>query len=160
MMPAVPARVDLVTSAGRSARSRLKAAAVGVVGALLVPLPAAAAPAPCEQALRYAAQSGTGLMRIGTLDLGPAGRTDKPVKNVGVGDAKSALVAQAPVNIAALGRMLNGGPADRKALTEVQQQTAPPNQQEPVERIYGATEAGPLSLGRSKITVRAHWEPG
>jgi hypothetical protein len=160
MMPAVPARVDLVTSADRPARGRVRAAALGVIGALLVPLPAAAAPAPCEQALRYAAQSGTGLLRIGHLDLGPAGRTDQPIKNVGVGDAKSALVAQAPVNAAALGRVLNGGPADRKALTEVVQQTAPPNQQEPVQRKHAATEAGPFRLGPSKLTVNAHWEPG
>jgi hypothetical protein len=77
-----------------------------------------------------------------------------------VGDAKSALVAQAPVNAGALGRVLNGGPADRKALTEVVQQTAPPNQQEPVQRKHAATEAGPFRLGPSQLTVNAHWEPG
>src|SRR4051812_2028075 len=132
MMPAVPARVDLVTPAEpdqgvpSTTRGRLRAAALGVVGALLVPLPAAAAPAPCEQALRYAAQSGTQLMRIANLDLGPAGRDDQPIKDVGVGDAKSALVAQAPINAAALGRVLDGGPGDQKALAEVLQQTAPP----------------------------------
>src|SRR3954469_19609862 len=76
MMPAVPARVDLVTPAEpdqgvpSTTRARLKAAALGVVGALLVPLPAAAAPAPCEQALRYAAQSGSQLLRIGNLEIG------------------------------------------------------------------------------------------
>jgi hypothetical protein len=162
MMPAVPARVDLVTPAEPdqgvpgTARTRRKAAALGVVGALLVPLPAAAAPAPCEQALRYAAQSGTQLMRIGHLDLSPTGRDDKPIKNVGVGDVKSALVAQSAVNAAALGRVLDG---DAAALTEVLQQTAPPTNRKPERRAHAATEAGPFSLGASELSVHAQWDP-
>ena len=166
MMPAVPARVDLVTPAEPdqgvpgTARARLQAAALGVVAALLVPLPAAAAPAPCEQALRYAAQSGAGLMRIGKLSLGPAGRDAKSVKDVSVGDAKSALVAQSAINAAALGRVLDGGPPGRKGLAEVFQQTAPPTHQRPEQRRHDATKVGPLSLGASKLTVHARWEPG
>jgi hypothetical protein len=161
MMPAVPARVDLVTPAEPdqgvpgTTRARLKAAALGVVGALLVPLPAAAAPAPCEQALRYAAQSGTQLMRIGTLQLGP----DKPVTDVGVGEAKSALVAQSPINAAALGRLIDGGPAKRKALAEVLQQTAPPTNKKPKSRKHEATDAGPFRLGASDLSVHAQWDP-
>ncbi|MFI7539713.1 hypothetical protein [Actinoplanes sp. NPDC049599] len=161
----MPARVDLATPAepdqavSSIARARLKAAALGVVGALLVPLPAAAAPAPCEQALRYAAQSGTQLMRIGTLDLGPAGRTGKPLKDVGLGDAKSALVAQSPINAAALGRVLDGAPTDRKALTEVFQQAAPPSHKTPEHRVDKAIEAGPFRVGRSELTVHARWDP-
>ncbi|WP_212993679.1 hypothetical protein [Actinoplanes auranticolor] len=160
----MPARVDLVTPAEpdqgvpSTTRARLKAAALGVVGALLVPLPAAAAPAPCEQALRYAAQSGAQLMRIGTLDLGPAGRDDQPIKNVGVGDAKSALVAQSPINAAALGRVLDGGPAD-STLGEVLQQTAPPTHKKSERRKHEATEAGPFRLGASELTVHAQWDP-
>jgi hypothetical protein len=165
MMPAVPARVDLVTPAEpdqgvpSTTRARLKAAALGVVGALLVPLPAAAAPAPCEQAMRYAAQSGTQLMRIANLDLGPTGRDDQPIKDVGVGDAKSALVAQAPVNAAALGRVLDGGPADQKALAEVLQQTAPPTHKKPEQRRHEATDVGPFRLGASELSVHAQWDP-
>ncbi|MGW4940552.1 hypothetical protein ACWEOZ_03055 [Actinoplanes sp. NPDC004185] len=161
----MPARVDLVTPAEpdqgvpSTTRARLKAAALGVVGALLVPLPAAAAPAPCEQALRYAAQSGTQVMRIAGLDLGPAGRDDQPIKDVGVGDAKSALVAQAPVNAAALGRILDGGPADQKALAKVLQQTAPPSHRKPEQRRYAATEVGPFRLGASELRVHARWDP-
>lgn len=176
MMPAVPLRVDLVTSAGPekgisgTARTRLKAAALGVVGALLVPLPATAAPAPCEQALRYAAQSGAELIRIGSLDLGPAGRDDKPIKDVGVGATKSALVAQSPINAAALGRMLDGGPAGGTALDggpaggtalgEIFQQAAPPTNRKPRQREHGAAEVGPFRLGASELTVHARWEPG
>lgn len=195
MMPAVPARVDLVTPAVRAAA----AGVVGAVAALLLPLPAAAAPAPCEQAQRYAAQSGTKLIRIGNLNRGPAGREShnghesrndrdshdshgsrddrdshdsresrddrdsrdrRPIKDVGVGDAKSALVAQSAINAAALGRMLDRGPAGRKALTEVFQQTAPPTHQQPSRREHDATEVGPFRLGPGKLTVHARWEPG
>ena len=164
MMPAVPARVDLVTAVEpdpgvpSTTRARLKAAAFGVVGALLVPLPAAAAPAPCEQPLRYAAQSGAQLMRIADLNLGPAGRDDEPIKDLGLGEVKSALVAQSQVNAAALGRLLDGGPANRKALTEVVRQTAPPNHQEPEQRKHRATEAGPFRLGKSELTMQARWD--
>ncbi|MBB4766923.1 hypothetical protein [Actinoplanes digitatis] len=130
------------------------------MGALLVPLPAAAAPAPCEQAERYAAQSGAELLRVGKLDLGPAGRTGKPITGVGVGEAKSAMVAQSTVNAAALSRMLNGGPADRKNLTEILQQTAPPSHQEPNRRAVNATDVGPLGLGRGELTAHAKWSAG
>ncbi|MFB9357430.1 hypothetical protein [Actinoplanes nipponensis] len=159
------ARVDLVTPAEPdqgvpgTTRARMKAAALGVVGALLVPLPAAAAPAPCEQALRYAAQSGAQLMRIGTLDLTPAGRTGRPVRDVGMGDVKSALVAQSTINSAALGRVLDGGPADRGAPAEVLQQTAPPSHDRPERRRRTAVTAGPFRLGASDLTVHARWDP-
>ncbi|MEU7904162.1 hypothetical protein [Actinoplanes sp. NPDC049118] len=130
------------------------------MGALLVPLPAAAAPAPCEQAERYAAQSGAELLRIGKLDLGPAGRNDKPITNIGIGEAKSAMVAQSAVNAAALSRILNGGSANRKNLTEILQQTAPPSHQEPARRAIDATEVGPFSLGRGELTAHARWDAG
>ncbi|MEU4216768.1 hypothetical protein [Actinoplanes sp. NPDC026623] len=130
------------------------------MGALLAPLPAAAAPAPCEQAERYAAQSGAELMRVERLDLGPAGRTDKPITGIGLGDAKSALVAQSSVNSAALARVLNGGPGNRKDLTEMVQQTAPPSHREAKQRTVEATDVGPFSLGRGELTAHARWEAG
>ena len=170
MMPAVPARVDLAIpaeparahrrTAGRAAGKTTRIAAFGLVGAFLVPLPAAAAPAPCEQAERYAAQSGAELIRINKLDLGPAGRDEDPVTGVGVGDAKSALVAQAAVNSAAIGRILDGGPADRKALSDALTQQAPPTNKKPNRRDTKPTESGPFRLGAGKVTAHARWEPG
>ncbi|WP_148307850.1 hypothetical protein [Actinoplanes friuliensis] len=162
----MPARVDLVTPAGparassRTATKRTAAAAFGLVSALLVPLPAGAAPAPCEQAQRYAAQSGSGILRLAKLDLGPAGRQEKPITDVGVGDAKSALVAQSPINSAALARVLDGGPADREDLTDVLQQQAPPSHKKAKSRDIDATEIGPIRLGRGEMTVHAKWDPG
>jgi hypothetical protein len=166
MMPAVPARVDFVTPAeparadSRTTRKRTSAAAIGLVGALLVPLPASAAPAPCEQAERYAAQSGAEIMRVARLDLGPVGRPDKPITGVGVGDAKSALVAQSSVNSAALARMLNGGAGNRKDLSEIVQQVAPPSHREPKRRDIRAADVGPFSLGRGELTAHARWNAG
>jgi hypothetical protein len=169
MMPAVPPRVDLVTPAEparatpATMRKRpgaaVKAAAFGLVGALITPLPAAAAPAPCEQAERYAAQSGAELIRLDKLHLGSAGR-DRPVTDIGVGDAKSALVAQSTVSAAAVGRVLDRGPANRKALTGTLTQQAPPSNKKPNRRAIEATEAGPFSLGAGKLTAHAQWEPG
>jgi hypothetical protein len=166
MMPAVPARVERVTPAeparadSQTTRKWTSAAVLGVVGTLFVPLPAAAAPAPCEQAERYAAQSGAGLIRIERLDLRPIGRTDKAITGIRVGDAKSAMVAQSSVNAAALGRMLDGGPKDRKDLTGILQQTAPPSHREAKRRTIKATDVGPLSLGRGELTAHARWEAG
>jgi hypothetical protein len=163
MMPAVPTRVAPVTPAepdqDSTTRVRLKAAALGVVGALLVPLPAAAAPAGCEQPLRYAAQSGAQLMRIADLDLDVADRADEPIKDITLGEVKSALVAQSPINAAGLGRMLDGGPADRKALTAVVRQTAPPSHPTPERQSFAAAQAGPYRLGKSELTVQARWDP-
>ena len=164
MMPAVPARVDLATPAEpdrgvpSATRARLKAAALGVVGSLLVPLPAAAAPAPCEQALRYAAQSGTQVLRIGALDRS-SGRVNNSIKNIGIGEAKSALVAQSPINSAALGRVLDSAQPDHKALAEVLRQTAPPSNDRPEERRHEAASVGPFRLGASALNVHAQWEP-
>lgn len=169
MMPAVPPRVDLATPAepagAKPATMRkrpgaaVRAAAFGLAGALITPLPAAAAPAPCEQAERYAAQSGAELIRLDKLDVGPAGR-DRPVTDIGVGDAKSAVVAQSTVNAAAVSRALDGGPANRKALTGALTQQAPPSNKKPSRRAVEATEAGPFSLGAGKLTAHAQWEPG
>ncbi|MET8147357.1 hypothetical protein ACIBSW_25850 [Actinoplanes sp. NPDC049668] len=125
-----------------------------------MPLPVAAAPAPCEQAQRYAAQSGAELLRIGKLDLGPAGKPGKPITDIGIGEGKSALVAQSNVNAAALSRMLNGGSANRRNLSEILQQTAPPSHREPNRRAVGATDVGPFSLGRGELTAHARWEAG
>ena len=78
--------------------------AVGAVAlTLAVPLPAAAAPAPCERAEEYAAQSGAEFLSVYKLDGPHFGR----VSNAGLAEAKSALVADATVNSAAVTRLLD-----------------------------------------------------
>ena len=48
-------------------------AALGIAGVVGVPAPATAAPAPCERAERYAAQSGAELLRLNRLTLTTTG---------------------------------------------------------------------------------------
>ncbi|MEV4637872.1 hypothetical protein AB0J80_11005 [Actinoplanes sp. NPDC049548] len=211
-------------ASGSKRRKVVGAGAAGVVGMLLVPLPASAAPAPCEQAERYSAQSGSQILRLTQLDLGEAGKNasgtgtdgsprragaagssgdasktgaDAPgpggdasktgadasgpggdgsghggsqsgdasgqsdVQEVHVGEAKSAMVAQASVSSAAVARMIDaGGEGTPAELTEAVQQQAPPTNAEPVRRSTGAADVGPVSLGAGKMTTHARWEAG
>ncbi len=52
--------------------------ALGFAGSLTAPLPATAAPAPCERAENFAAQSGAELLRIDRLEVRPTGG-ERPV---------------------------------------------------------------------------------
>jgi hypothetical protein len=64
------------------ARPLASIVALGLAGVLIAPAPATAAPAPCEQAERYAAQSGAELLRLRKLDL-------SPLRSSGSGDPSS-----------------------------------------------------------------------
>jgi hypothetical protein len=134
-------------------------AVLGVAGVLGVPVPAAAAPAPCEGAEAYAAESGAELLAVNRLDLRPEGGSGDPVTGVGVGEAKSALVADAALNAAAVARMLDGQAAD-KSLTRMAEQDAPPGNAAPTTVTVPARDAGPLSLGAGTLAAHAVWRPG
>jgi hypothetical protein len=147
--------------AGRSAArglAALGAIALGVGGTLAVPVAASAAPAPCEQAQRYAAQSGAELFRLNKLD---AGRRDNSAgdtsADVGVAEAKSALVAAATVNAAAVTRLLDADGEPGLSGPVIQQ--APPTTATAVTRTLPKGAAGPLALGRGTLTSRATWDP-
>jgi hypothetical protein len=147
--------------AGRSAArglAALGAIALGVGGTLAVPVAASAAPAPCEQAQRYAAQSGAELFRLNKLD---AGRRDNSAgdtsADVGVAEAKSALVAAATVNAAAVTRLLDADGEPGLSGPVIQQ--APPTTAKAVTRTLPKGAAGPLALGRGTLTSRATWDP-
>jgi hypothetical protein len=121
----------------RSPAGRVKAAALGVIGVLLTPLPAVAAPAPCGQPQRYAAQSGAQLMRIGGA-----------VTGLGLGETKSALTV---TGSAAISRILGGGGLSV---------AAPPTTAKPGRREIAAATAGPVDLGSGALTSHATWPPG
>ncbi|MEV4703637.1 hypothetical protein [Actinoplanes sp. NPDC049316] len=139
----------------RRRRVLVAAGAVGAVGMLAVPLPAGAAPAPCEQAERYAAQSGSQILRLNALGAADG----KPASEIHVGDAKSAMVAQAPVSSAAVARMIDAVGAP-EGLSEALQQQAPPTNNKPNRRATGAADTGPISLGDGTLTTHAQWEAG
>jgi hypothetical protein len=132
-------------------------AIVGGVSALAltiaVPYPAAAAPAPCERAEGYAAQSGAQLLRVDRLEGGEVGR----ISNVGVVEAKSALVADATVNSAAITRLLD---ADmRTPYTAPLIQQAPPTNATAARRATVAGEIGPFGMKKGTLTSHARWDP-
>src|SRR4051794_10552906 len=90
-------------------------AAIMSLGAgLAAPSAAMAAPAPCERALPYAAESGASIFQLGTFDPRPAGGSGAATHDVGLGQSKTAMVGDATVNSAAVARLLDAagaGPA-------------------------------------------------
>ena len=241
------------------------AVALGLAGALAAPPPAFAAPAPCERAKNYAAQSGAELLRIDRLELrttgserpvdksgtspspadpsdsvredpapgatvrdsssrsrnlgdlppaagqadvspgagdattdeegadtdsggsgggsvideavdvtksgsrvvtsggdgagNPAARTGgRIVTGVGLGEAKTALIANAQVNSAAVARMLDGQAAGKGALTEPLVRQAPPSNDRGAVRRTPASRVGPMTVGAGELDAHARWD--
>jgi hypothetical protein len=151
-------------------------AAAGVA-AVISPFPAAAAPAPtapaatatpaaaagtpCARPERYAAETSAELLRLNRLDLRPTGRTDAPVRNVGLAAAASAMVAEASVNSAASARLLAGQPAGQVApasMTRPLYQQAPPTNPQAGRTVVDAQDVGPVSTGAGRLTSHARWD--
>ncbi|WP_213002679.1 hypothetical protein [Winogradskya consettensis] len=128
------------------------------MGILAAPFPATAAPIPCGQPERYAAQSGSQILRIKTLGTGtPGAAPDDAIAHIG--DARSALVADAPLNSAALARMIDAkDDATPAGLTDAVQQQAPPTNKTQASRSTPGTEVGPVMLGDGKLTAHAQWQ--
>ncbi|MFI5494360.1 hypothetical protein [Actinoplanes sp. NPDC051859] len=141
----------------RRRRGLMAGGVAGVAGLFLAPLPADAAPAPCEQAQRYSAQSGSQILRLTHLSTG-AQTSDQEIH---IGEAKSAMVAQAQVSSAAVARMIDakaeGTPA---GLTEPLHQQAPPTNAKATHRRTEAADVGPVNLGTGKLTTHAQWTAG
>ena len=131
--------------------------ALSIAGAF-TPIPASAAPVPCERAENYAAQSGAELLRLNRLDLRPVGRDDQPVTRVGLADAKSALIANGKVNSAAVSRMLDAEGAG--SLTSPVIQQTPPTHSKASTRGIRAADAGPFAFGNGALSSHARWAPG
>jgi hypothetical protein len=85
----------------------------------------------------------------------PAGGT---VRDVRIGEAKSALVAVAAPNSAAVTRMLNS--SDKSPLSEALVQQAPPTNAEPSRRDTPAADAGPVLMEAGSLSSHARWVPG
>lgn len=134
------------------------AAALATAGVLIAPIPAVAAPAPCARAEFYAAQAGAELLRLNRLDLRPTGRTDRPITDLGLADAQSALVANGRITSAAAGRMLDATGAGSLSLALLQQ--SPPTHPNPSTRTTRAGMAGPFTLDAGALSSHARWAPG
>ncbi|GAA4596325.1 hypothetical protein BJY16_001975 [Actinoplanes octamycinicus] len=91
----------------------------------------------------------------------PAAWRKKPadvVAGVGLGDARSVMIADAPVKSAAAGLILNGRVAGAPAAEQVLRQ-APPSHPEPIEQHTGPKRFGPIQVGGGAMSARARWEP-
>jgi hypothetical protein len=161
LRPARFHRASAGAAESRSARRRVASAAGAVVvsvgAALAVPVPAAAAPAPCEQAQTYAAESGIQFIRLNRLDLRPIGGDGDPTTDAGLGEARSALIADATINAAAVGRMVDAAGAGRLGAPLIQ--SAPPTHKQPARRTTTRGEIGPFALGSGVLSAHARWDP-
>ncbi|WP_306210498.1 ICP22 family protein [Actinoplanes sp. RD1] len=145
----------------RVRRGLVSAGAFGAISALLLPLPAHAAPATCGNAQRYSAQSGSQIMRITELDLDGKRTEEKTGPAVHLGDAKSAMVAQAPVSSAAVARILDAkDDATPESVTQLLTQQAPPTNKTAAKLPTRSADIGPLSLGDGKLSTHARWVDG
>ena len=224
-------------------------AALGFAGSVATPLPAYAAPAPCERAESYAAQSGAELLRIDRLEVrsadqerpvtkdpaadedpadedapatNPEGATNRVLSagdptdvtgedsdtlsegvgsaaralidpllpgsdflppndesatsededtggqgggggvptggEVGVGEARTAMIATAEIKSAAVARLLDGEADGHPALSEPILQQAPPTHARPLTRSTPAGRVGPLRLGAGELSGHARWD--
>jgi hypothetical protein len=126
------------------------------------PEPAAASAATDQAAPPAGTEPAAPPAATGDVQAGPATDTVPPaggtVRDVRIGEAKSALVAEAAPNSAAVTRMLNS--SDGSPLSEPLLQKAPPANAEPARRDTSAAEAGPLLLGGGRLTGHARWLPG
>ncbi|HET9518722.1 MAG TPA: hypothetical protein VFO77_13460, partial [Actinoplanes sp.] len=114
----------------------------------------------CVGAHRYAAEAGAQLLRLHRLDLRPAGHTEPPVTGIGLGTARSVLVAESPINSAAAAQVLDGHVSEQAApaaLTRQLYQQAPPDNRAPRRSTVAAQQAGPLSIGAAKLASHARW---
>jgi len=90
---------------------------------------------------------------------------DGTVSDVGVGEARTAMIGSARITSAAYARVLNGSPDDQasatpSALVQPLLQYAPPTNDKAVRRSTPAGKAGPVRLGSGEIGTQARWDAG
>ncbi|BCY05203.1 hypothetical protein [Actinoplanes sp. L3-i22] len=113
-------------------------------------------------ALRAGGDDRTELGKPGAADAevvgGPTGDPSQVISGVGVGDARSVMIADAPVKSAAAGLVLDGRVAGAPAAEQVLQQ-APPSHPKPTEQHSGARRFGPIQVGAGAMSAHARWDP-
>jgi hypothetical protein len=132
------------------------AAAISIGAGLAVPSAASAAPAPCEQAQPYAAESGAQIFQVGTFDPRPAGGRGPATHDVGLGQAKTAMLGNASVNSAAVARLLDAAKSGTAGTPVVQ--SAPPSHPSATTQTIKAATAGPLGWGNATLSSHAQWD--
>ncbi|XVU25843.1 hypothetical protein ACQPZJ_01935 [Actinoplanes sp. CA-054009] len=82
------------------------------------------------------------------------------LSDVGVGETRTAMIAEAKVSAAAYGRLLDGQAKGGSELSKPLLQKAPPTNPEAARRATSAGKVGPLKLGSGQMTAHAQWEAG
>lgn len=87
------------------------------------------------------------------------------ISEIGVGEARTAMIANARLASAAYARMLDGYPGDKGSATHAAMvkpliQQAPPTNAKASQRSTPAGKAGPLRLGSGRMTTHAQWDTG
>ena len=88
------------------------------------------------------------------------GAPEQAVGDVGLGDVRSVLIADGPVNSAGAARILNGRVAGAAGDNDLVMQQAPPVSPKANERRTGAKRFGPVKVGAGAIMARAAWAAG
>ncbi|MFD0518793.1 hypothetical protein [Paractinoplanes durhamensis] len=108
---------------------------------------------------------GQGGGEMGTGDQGGGqggGEEDKTVtvREVGVGEARTALIGPAAVKSAAVARILDGKVSGKDSWTKPAVQQAPPSHATAATRTTAGGQAGPLKIGAGAVSAHARWDAG
>ncbi|MDI6100572.1 hypothetical protein QLQ12_18340 [Actinoplanes sp. NEAU-A12] len=88
------------------------------------------------------------------------GAGDAAIEGVGLGDARSVLIADGPINSAGAARILNGQVAGSAERNDLVVQQAPPVNPKADERRTGSKRFGPVKVGDGSLSARAIWAHG
>ncbi|WP_433299948.1 hypothetical protein ACQP2F_01680 [Actinoplanes sp. CA-030573] len=112
-------------------------------------------------AARKAGNEGEGGAADGSAgESGAADGKAVTLGEVGVGEARTALIATASVKSAAVARTLDGEADGKPAWTKPVLQVAPPSHAKPATRTTSAGRVGPLKLGAGEASGLARWDAG
>jgi hypothetical protein len=98
------------------------------------------------------------VIRGGSKTGGDAPKTAR-LTDVGLGEARTAMVATAQVKSAAVARLLDAQDDGEPGWTEPLLQQAPPSHARAATRAGHAGRVGPLNLGAGNLTGHAQWDP-
>ncbi|MFI5894328.1 hypothetical protein ACIA5D_29930 [Actinoplanes sp. NPDC051513] len=80
------------------------------------------------------------------------------LSDVGLGEARTAMVGTSKVKSAAVARVLDGTADGEPSWTEPILQQAPPDNAQPLTRSTSAGAVGPLKIGRGELSGHARWD--
>ncbi|MEU4238854.1 hypothetical protein [Actinoplanes sp. NPDC026619] len=95
---------------------------------------------------------------------GGGGEMDDPktvtVREVGIGEARTALIGTSAVKSAAIARILDGKVSGKASWVKPAVQQAPPSHATATTRTTAGGQAGPLKLGAGELSAHARWDAG